>query len=138
MRVIDPGHRYGLWQLGGGEQELKFVKRSGGAITHPNEHPGVQTQEVLRALIDRTKYLNDILPCVETKDALHYLQMALYMYEVRAWRRKLEQVNTKDPSHNDSERPRSWRDNPFSDIPFNEIGIEHRPIGDDGHIVVLM
>lgn len=137
MRIVDPGHIYDLWQLGNSNlQRLVFVKRSGGAITHPNQHPGLQTQEVLRALIDRTKYLNSILPCAETEDAIWHLRMALFMYEVRAYRRKQEKVNTKQPAHDDTQRPRGWREKPFADIPFNEHDIELRPIGEDGHILI--
>lgn len=136
MKEIDRGHIYELTQLGGGTQTLTFVKRSGGAITYPEEWPGVQTQEVIRALIARTKYLDEVLPCVETKDALWHLRMILFMYEVRAYRRKQESVNREQPAHDDTERPRPWRDDPFADVPFNEQDIEMRPIGPDGHIVL--
>jgi hypothetical protein len=47
---------------------------------------GLQTQEVLRTLIDRTKYLDQVLECKETKEAIKHLQMALYWYEVHALR----------------------------------------------------
>lgn len=135
MRVIDNGHIYELDNLGGGKQRLVFVKRSGGAIQYDEEWEGLQTQEVLRALIDRTKYLYDVLPCAETGDALWHLRMALYMYEVRAYRRKQEDVNRKAPEHDDTERPRPWRKCPHN-VPFNEQDIEQRPVGEDGHIVL--
>lgn len=136
MKIIDPGHIYELQQLGGGTQKLTFVKRSGGTISYDQEWVGVQVQEVLRALIDRTKYLNDVLPCVETQDALHNLRMALFEFEARAWRRKQEKVNRKKPAHDDSVRPKSWHESPFDDVPFNEHEIELRPVGDDGHIIL--
>ena len=136
MKVIDPGHIYELIELGSDKtQTLTFIKRSGGAITYDHEWPGLQTQEVIRALIDRTEYLDAVLTCTETQDALYHLRMALYCYELRAYRRKRESVNRKAPSHDDSERPRPWRDNP-DDMPFNEQDIENRPIGPDGHIVI--
>ena len=134
MRVLDPGHVYELDQLGGGTQIIRFVKRSGGAITYPEEWPGVQVQEVLRALIDRTKYLYDILPCHETADALEFLREALYLYEVRAWRRKYEGINRKEPAHDDGERHRAWRGEPEG-VPFTSYEIELLPIGPDGHIL---
>lgn len=135
MEVINSGHIYKLDQLGGGTpQRLVFVKRSGGAITYKEEWPGVQTQEVLRALIDRTKYLDQVLSCVETKDALYHLRMALYMYEVRAWRRKQEKINRKSPAHDDTGRPHAWREFP-DEVPFNEQDIELRLVGPDGHII---
>ncbi len=136
MKIIDQGHVYDLVQLGGGLQRITFVKRSSGVIKHAEEWPGMQTQEVLRAAIDRTKYLNNILPCVESQEALYHLRMALFMYEVRAWRRKQEEVNKKSPSHDDSARPRSWRSLPLEDVPFNEHEIELRVVGVDGHILV--
>lgn len=129
MEVVTKGHVYRMVQLGGGIQDITFVRRSGGAVTYPTEWPGVQTQEVLQVLIDRTKYLNGILPCVETEDDLYYLRMALFMYEVRAWRRKQEKVNREKPAHDDSERAKVWHELPFSDVPFNESEIELRPIG---------
>ena len=136
MRVIDDGHIYELVQLGGGTQLLKFVKRSGGAVHYDEEWPGVQVQEVLRALIHRTEFLYDILPCVETADAAWHLRMALFMYEARAYRRKTEQVNRKQPAHDDTERARPWRESDYTDVPFNEANIEDRAIGEDGHILL--
>ena len=135
MEVIDPGHIYHLKGLGGGDQTLTFMKRSGGAIQYDEEWPGLQVQEVLRALIDRSKYLHDVLPCNETADAVWNLQRALYMYEVRAARRKEEAVNREAPEHDDTQHGKSWRKNPHG-VPFNEIGIELRPTGEDGHIIL--
>jgi hypothetical protein len=92
VRVIDPGHRYGLEPVGYGHtgttmQELLFVKNEG--AKYPGNvgfHGGVLTQEVLRALIDRTKYLNAQGSCMETEMALAAMQQALAWYEVRAAR----------------------------------------------------
>ncbi len=136
MLVLDPGHLYELKELNGDTQLLKFVKRSGGAIEYEVEHPGLQTQEVLRALIDRTEYLNSIIPCVESEEAAYHLRMALFLYEARAYRRKMEKVNREAPEHDDSASPKAWRENPFDDVPFNETEIELRPIGPDGHILI--
>jgi hypothetical protein len=136
MIILDDGHLYDLTQLGGGTQQLRFVKRSGGAVRYKEEWPGVQSQEVLRALINRNKFLNQILPCKETEDALYHLRMVIFLYEVRAWRRKQSELNRKDPAHDDSARPRSWRENPFDDVPFNEHEIEFRLVGEDGHILI--
>lgn len=135
MKVIVPGHVYELDELGGQTQTLTFIRRSGGAITHNRDWPGVQTQEVLRALIDRTKYLDKILPCTETADALEFLRLALYHYELRAWRRKQENVNQKAPTHDDSGRHRAWRAEP-DEAPFTHHEIELRAVGKDGHLVL--
>lgn len=136
MKVLDNGHLYELQQLGGGTQPLRFVKRSGGAVQYEEEWAGVQTQEVLRVLIHRTKYLNAILPCDETGNAIWHLQQALFEYEARAYRRKREKANRKETVHDSGDRPRAWRSNPYDDVPFNEIDIEERPVGEDGHILI--
>jgi hypothetical protein len=207
MKVIDPGHIYHLDPVNNNPPVvLKFVKRSGGAVTYTEEWPGIQTQAVMRAviehlrllfvnphrqrlydlwqlgsdepqtivigsddtvgdildvLIDRSIYLNHILSCVETLDAIqwmmdakdflvsdhhddetnyshaiHSVRMALWCYEARAYRRKKEQVNRLHPSHNDSVRPKPWRAQLCEDVPFNDVGIEKIPIGPDGHIVL--
>lgn len=202
MIIIDPGHIYKInFKNTDNSTLLKFVKRGGGAVQYPEEWPGIQTQAVMRALIehlefvqfdpdqertyslwqlgssdtqklvlkgnylvceliniliDRSQYLNNILECVETSDAIAWLhlansnlryqegliepisalRMALWCYEARAYRRKQEKVNRKQPAHDDSASPKVWRDLPYSDVPFNEEDIEKRPIGLDGHIVL--
>lgn len=136
MKILDPGHIFEMQQLGGGTQTITFVKRSGGAISYEDEWPGVQVQEVLRVLIARTKYLHSILPCTESLDAICYLRMTLFMYEVRAWRRKQESLNRREGAHDDTARSRSWREEPFDDVPFSEFEIELLPTGEDGHIVI--
>jgi len=135
MKIIDPGHIYELRQLGDeNTQTITFIKRSGGVVHYEQEWPGMQTQEVLRALIDRTRYLNDILPCKETIEAIKHLRMALYWYEVRALRRKRSETNRTTKDHDDNETPFARFDYP-NDIPFSEEDIELRPTGNDGHII---
>lgn len=207
MQILDAGHIYLITHNSVSEErKLTFVKRSGGAVTYPVEWPGIQTQAVMRALIDflsysgdntfetkryalwqlgsdeyqtlliddlgtvadileilidRSNYLNSILKCAETSDACdwmhlakavtaypnasefiqreemaYFVRMALWCYEARAYRRKQEEVNRKQPEHDDTARPRAWREFPCDDVPFNEIEIEIRPIGDDGHIII--
>lgn len=134
MRVLEPGHIYELDHLcSEGHETLTFIKRSGAAVHYADEHPGTNSQEVIRALIERTEYLDTVLECVESKDAAWHLRMALYMYEVRAFRRKVEKLNRMAGAHDDSERPRPAREYPDR-VPFNEQGIESRPFGPDGHI----
>ncbi len=136
MKTVDEGHIYELDQLGTDETvQLKFIKRSGKDIKHDDEWPGLQTQEVLRALVDRTQYLNDLIPCTESQDAVYYLRMALFCYEVRAYRRKQEKVNRQDGDHDDLERPKPWWENPYQDVPFNEFEIELKETDTDGHII---
>lgn len=136
MKIIDSGHIYELTQLGDDNtQIIKFIKRSGGSIHYEQEWPGLQTQEVLRALIDRTKYLNTILPCNETMEAIKHLQMALYWYEARALRRKRSETNRTTLDHDDTKVVPLVCNLP-DDIPFNFDDIELRPIGNDGHIIL--
>jgi hypothetical protein len=135
MKVIDPGHIYELSQLGDNEKQyLKFIKRSGGAVVYEQEWSGLQSQEVLRALIDRTKYLNSVLPCKETDEIIKHLQMALYWYEVRALRRKRSQTNRTTNDHDDMLTP-EYSPQHAPDISFTEKDIEMHLTGEDGHII---
>lgn len=149
MKEIDPGHIYELDQLGSDEKvTIRFPKRSGGAIQYPEEWPGPPNQEFYRILIKRCLYLNDIINCVETMDAVYHLRMALWNFEARAYRRKQEGLNRKKPEHDDSARCkiRSYagiaEDVPFSLINhvrcpngnIDVIDIEDLPIGTDRHI----
>lgn len=56
MRVVEPGHVYDLTQLDGEGAPLRlvFVNREEG-----DKHPGTQTQEVLRTIIDMLDCLVD-------------------------------------------------------------------------------
>ena len=87
MRVIDPGHIYELASFDGGSPiALTFVKRNSPPEKYPgnhNAHPGTQTQEVLRALIDRSLYVDAQSPCSETKCIVGLLRSALVMLERR-------------------------------------------------------
>ena len=137
MKILDPGHIYELRQLGDDKtQKITFIKRSGGEVQYKKEWPGLQTQEVLRALIDRTIYLDTVLECRETKEAIKHLRAALYWYEVRALRRKRSKTNRTTNNHDDEMTP-EYKMQYASDIPFTEFEIEKRGIGEDGHIVLV-
>lgn len=90
MRVLDSGHRYSLATLDGdGTPELlQFVKREGlkypGNVGH---YPGTTMQEVLRALIERARYVNNQIACAETEAAIGCMETALLLFEMRAARR---------------------------------------------------
>lgn len=136
FEVLEPGHKYKLPHLeSGGFEILTFIKRSSDAVDYgTDEHPGTNTQSVLRALIERTLFLNDVIPCAETQDAVYFLRQALYMYEVRAYRRKQAKLN-KRAGHHESLEPGIYRDE-FDDVPFSWYEIEKLPVGSDGHILV--
>lgn len=89
MRVVDPGHKYILDELDkddGGLIYLIFVKRLG--EKYPGNtgraRGGTYCQDVLRALIDRCKYLNNQIPCPQTIRIIELLRTALYLFEYRA------------------------------------------------------
>jgi hypothetical protein len=90
MVVKEPGHIYELYNIDDNErppshQILTFVNREPG-----DEHSGTQTQEVLRALIDRTMHCDNCLPWAGDSDIVYHLRMALVLHEARALVRKVE------------------------------------------------
>jgi len=88
MKILDAGHMYELDYLDGKHTGiLTFVKREGDNYPfNSGSFSGTNVQEVLRALIDRTQYLNAQKPCAETEAALGCLKTALLLYELRAAR----------------------------------------------------
>lgn len=128
MRVLEPGHKYECAHLNVDSNEtLTFIRRNSDAITHASEHPGTTTQEVLRALIDRTKFVDDVLPCEETALALDALREALFFFEARAFRRKRAKLNKTAIPHDAA--------SDYGDVPFTCDEIEFLPVNpEDGHI----
>ncbi len=90
MKVLESGHQYALASLDGGEPvTLTFVKRVGtGYPGNTGPHPGTTLQEVLRALLDRCRYVNAQVPCLETQMCIRLLQSVLGLLEMRAKRMK--------------------------------------------------
>lgn len=87
MKVIDPGHFYELDSFDGGKQlVLRFMKRIGDGYPHNvgPPYPGTNCQEVIRALIDRVKYLHMQIPHPQNGVILDGLRAALTAFEVRA------------------------------------------------------
>lgn len=89
MKVIDPGHKYELDSYDGGESvRLTFVKREGeGYPFNAGHYSGTNCQEVIRALIDRVKYLQSQIHCDENIFVIDYLRRALWQFEIRAAQR---------------------------------------------------
>ncbi len=84
MKVLDPGHLYALDLLDADVHDsatIRFVKRIG---NEPPAYAGVTTQEVLRALIDRQKYVDRQRPNVANRLVLSSPRAALRWLEVRA------------------------------------------------------
>jgi len=110
MRVIDPGHRYVLHELDSAQPdnlgphsltaELRFVKREGeGYPGNVGHYCGTTTQEVLRALIDRTQYVDGQIHDDRNDEVLYHLRSAIFYLEARAADRhgRLEEFNAKIP-----------------------------------------
>lgn len=101
MKVVEPGHIYELKQLDGNGEPLRlvFVNREEGT-----EHPGTQTQEVLRmeidmlsCLIDRTNHCDACLRwegndriIKAMSEAQRQMRLALLYHEQRVLERKME------------------------------------------------
>lgn len=92
MEIIEAGHIYKLDWLDTDrtinapyDPFLVFVNREDGT-----EHPGTQTQEVLRALIDRTMHCDNCLRWEGNDRIIYHLRMALALHESRALERKTE------------------------------------------------
>lgn len=136
MKALDAGHLYELRQLDTDKTvQMRFVKRNSSTVQRDEEWAGLQTQEVMRVLIDRTKFLNDLIPCVESEQSLYHLRQALYLYEVRAYIRKTQDKNRKG-EHDDTLSPKRHRQGEEFDVPFRSDIIEDYPIGEDGHVIV--
>lgn len=90
MKPVIPGHVYDLASLDGEHQQrLTFVMREG--VNYPGNvghHPGTTSQDVLRVLIDRARYVYQQIPCIETEAAIRMMQSALLYIEIRAKRVK--------------------------------------------------
>jgi len=92
MRIIEKGHVYELDYIDDdmnkcrdmGERRLVFVNRE------DTPHAGTQTQEVIRALIDRTQHCDSCLRWDGNDKIIHHLRMALVLHEARALERKAE------------------------------------------------
>jgi hypothetical protein len=87
MTPVYPGHLYILDHLdGSGKTELQFVQRP--VLHEPKE--GVTNQEVLRAVIDRVKYLNTEVPWFGNSEIIYHLRMAIALHESRAITRRIK------------------------------------------------
>jgi hypothetical protein len=89
VRVLDPGHLFSLVPLDGDEQQLlRFVKRQGPKYPgNSSAYVGTTTQEVLRALIARTLYVDGQESNPLNHLVLRNLREALRMLEMRAAKR---------------------------------------------------
>lgn len=93
MQILDQGHKYELATLDGGlPQTLTFVKRHDeeNPQKYPgneNSYPGTTMQNVIRALLNRFRYVNKQHGCLENIIAIQCLRFTLWLLEFRAARR---------------------------------------------------
>ena len=89
MTVLEDGHMYALQSLDGKrDNTLTFVKREG--VKYPGNnctHSGTISQEVLRALINRARYINWQIPCWQTRLSIFLMRLCIWLYEQRAAKR---------------------------------------------------
>lgn len=121
MRVIEAGHIYELEWLDG-EPQVSFGRVEPLSNVLPDadpgvnlrmelpqsclifvnredhRHPGTQTQEVLRALIDRTMHCDNCLRWPGNDKIIYHLRMALVLHEARALQRKVEKGEMRPES----------------------------------------
>jgi hypothetical protein len=101
MKILDPGHIYSPDRYAAQEgkpqdsspiQFIAFMKRIGPGYPGNEGNPidGSNCQEVIRVLIDRVKYLNNQIDCLENALTLADLRAILFRFEVRAARRRGE------------------------------------------------
>jgi hypothetical protein len=105
MKIITPGHKYGLayFEPQEGMQEIQFIEKmplpegvDASGRTNPAQlvtvNNGTTNEEVLAMLIDRMKFLSVKLPSRETALAITKCEEALMWLEKRTAERKARNV----------------------------------------------
>ena len=83
MKIIEPGHVYELENVDGTEpnQTIHFLKKTfttdEDGVRHQNVADGVNTEEVILMLLDRTSYINEHYPSNENAFVIDNLKAAL-------------------------------------------------------------
>jgi hypothetical protein len=90
MEIVDPGHKFLLKAYDNGEpQVLVFMKREGtGYPFNVGHYSGTNCQEVIRALIERVKYLQHQVACEKNERIIQLLRECLKLFEERAAERR--------------------------------------------------
>lgn len=119
MKVLEKGHVYLLENKALSSAMIADVDAGGRAMTPENkivfvnqqpgqEHGGTLTQEVIRALLDRTRHCANCMPHPNNERIVYHLRMALVLHEARALERMVEKgelrpeyVPTVDGGHFD-------------------------------------
>lgn len=89
MKVLDEGHRFQLDCFDGDLPViLTFVKREGEMFPgNVGSYSGTIMQEVIRALISRTKYVNNQIPHPVNDQVIDKLREVIWLLESRAFER---------------------------------------------------
>lgn len=93
MKVYIPGHVYGLRELDTRTEQhsnLRFVMRNQPREKYPGNYTyfaGTTTQEVMRVLIDRSKYVHNQYPHWINPVVINLLRLCIWLLEYRAFRR---------------------------------------------------
>lgn len=93
MKILDVGHKYQLLSLDGEhKQVLQFVKRFDPKEPsrfpgNTNAYPGTTLQDVIHCLLNRVRYLNNQIPCIENEMIVKNLQECIFLLELRAAKR---------------------------------------------------
>ena len=82
MKVLDKGHTYLLKDNGSCEHSNKLIFFKDKKY-NKNGYEGTTNQEVLRALIDRMKFMDKQCPSKENKKIIKHLRKALALHEIR-------------------------------------------------------
>ena len=90
MKVLDSGHRYSLKCNGIVEdcKELVFYKDE---KINGTGHKGTTNQEVVRALIDRIKFLDSQKPHWVNQKIIYHLRQVLGLHEIRHIQRMIDE-----------------------------------------------
>lgn len=104
MQITEAGHIYVLDEVNTNnpdgptsiyseKQIIRYVNNEG-----PNYYKGIQSQELLRVLIDRTMHCDNCLRWPGNDKIIFCLRMALVLHETRALERKIEKRKL-EPEH---------------------------------------
>ena len=99
MKVITEGHKYELDSFEGGlPQTIQFIEKvpvTEGSAELKTVNDGTTNEELLKVLIDRTKYLGGKFASRQNSIAITKLQEALMWFENRTQERKERGVEGK-------------------------------------------
>lgn len=102
MRILDPGHKYQLQDINSESSSNTLIFYKDGSLNWDGEnYAGTCNQEVLRALINRVKFLDLQLEHWVNNQIIHHLRNALILHEIRHLERLLDKnIEVEDiPTH---------------------------------------